>query len=106
MSRPEDESYMQKIEAKNRLGNFCFTGRSTLQEEKLKVKFMGGGKYEIEKAVQETLPLSRPEDESYKQEIEVYREDRELRAGPHRALDSLVTVSGFDILRYVPAMPP
>merc|ERR1712195_334871 len=43
-----------KIEAKNGLENYCFTMRNTLQEEKLKDKFEGDDKDNIEKAVQET----------------------------------------------------
>merc|ERR1712050_738201 len=53
--RAEDESNKQKIEAKNGLGNYCFTMRNTMQEEKLKDKFESGDKEKIENAVQETL---------------------------------------------------
>merc|ERR1711884_449092 len=53
--RAEDESNRAKIEAKNGLENYCFTMRSTLQEEKLRDKFESGDKEKIEAAVHETL---------------------------------------------------
>merc|ERR1712075_43160 len=37
------------------MGNYCFTMRNTLNEEKLKDKFEGGDKEKIEKAVQDAL---------------------------------------------------
>merc|ERR1711862_259772 len=51
----EDSKLKEKVEAKNGLENYCFTMRNTLQEEKLKEKFEGGDKENIEKAVQDTL---------------------------------------------------
>merc|ERR1719446_1359016 len=53
--RAEDEANKCKIEAKNGLENYCFTMRNTLQEEKLKEKFEGDDKDNIEKAEQELL---------------------------------------------------
>ena len=50
-----DEVNKFKIDATYDLGNYCFTMRNTLQEEKLKEKFEDGDKEKIEKAVQEGL---------------------------------------------------
>ena len=44
-----------KVESKNGLENYCITMRNTFQEEKLKEKFDGGVKENIEKAVQDAL---------------------------------------------------
>merc|ERR1712178_429940 len=49
--RAEDEANKVKIEAKNGLENYCFTMRNTLNEEKLKDKFEGGDKEELEGVV-------------------------------------------------------
>ena len=51
--RAEDEQNKGKVEANNGLGNYCFTVRNTLQEEKLKEKFEAGDEKQIEKAVQD-----------------------------------------------------
>ena len=53
--KAEGEANKEEAEAKIGLVNYCFTTRYTLQEEKLKEKFVGGDKEAIEKAVQDAL---------------------------------------------------
>merc|ERR1712054_192147 len=56
----EDEANKQKIEAKNGLENYCFTMRNTLNEEKLKDKFEGDDKDEIEAKQKELEGIVNP----------------------------------------------
>jgi heat shock protein 1/8 len=80
--RAEDEINRSKVEAKNGLGNYCFTMRNTLQEEKLRDKFEGGDKDKIEKAVQETLDWLDKNPFSEKDESEANQKEFEGVVSP------------------------
>merc|ERR1711918_275157 len=80
--RAEDEANKGKIEAKNGLENYCFTMRNTLQEEKLKDKFEGGDKENIEKAVQETLDWLDKNQLAEKEEFEAKQKELEGIVNP------------------------
>merc|ERR1711965_595749 len=71
-----------KIEAKNGLENYCFTMRNTLQEEKLKEKFEGDDKDNIEKAVQETLDWLDKNQMAEKDEFEAKQKELESIVNP------------------------
>merc|ERR1711934_127679 len=80
--RAEDEANKSKIEAKNGLENYCFTMRNTLQEEKLKEKFEGDDKDNIEKAVQETLDWLDKNQLAEKDEFEAKQKELEGIVNP------------------------
>merc|ERR1719230_1023967 len=80
--RAEDEANKSKIEAKNGLENYCFTMRNTLNEEKLKDKFEGGDKENIEKAVQETLDWLDKNQLAEKDEFEAKQKELEGVVNP------------------------
>merc|ERR1711881_464108 len=69
-------------EAKNGLENYCFTMRNTLQEEKLKEKFEGDDKDNIEKAVQETLDWLDKNQLAEKDEFEAKQKELEGIVNP------------------------
>merc|ERR1712195_311440 len=80
--KEEDEANKNKIEAKNGLENYCFTMRNTLQEEKLKDKFEGDDKDNIEKAVQETLDWLDKNQLAEKDEFEAKQKEIEGVVNP------------------------
>merc|ERR1712166_1708175 len=80
--RAEDEANKSKNEAKNGLENYCFTMRNTLQEEKLKDKFEGDDKENIEKAVQETLDWLDKNQFAEKDEFEAKQKEIEGVVNP------------------------
>merc|ERR1712159_51867 len=80
--KAEDEANKCKIEAKNGLENYCFTMRNTLQEEKLKDKFEGDDKDNIEKAVQETLDWLDKNQLAEKDEFEAKQKELEGIVNP------------------------
>merc|ERR1740127_30959 len=80
--KEEDEANKAKIEAKNGLENYCFTMRNTLQEEKLKDKFEGDDKDNIEKAVQETLDWLDKNQLAEKDEFEAKQKELEGIVNP------------------------
>merc|ERR1712232_13005 len=81
-SRAEDEANKGKVEAKNGLENYCFTMRNTLQEEKLKEKFLCGDKETIEKAVQDTLDWLDKNQLAEKDEFEAKQKELEGVVNP------------------------
>merc|ERR1712032_159452 len=78
----EDESNKQKIEAKNGLENYCYSLRNTLQEEKLKDKFEGDDKENIEKAVDEALSWLERNQMAEKDEFESKQKEVEGIVNP------------------------
>merc|ERR1712072_1474399 len=80
--KAEDEANKGKIEAKNGLENYCFTMRNTLQEEKLKEKFEGDDRDNIEKAVQETLDWLDKNQLAEKDEFEAKQKELEGIVNP------------------------
>merc|ERR1712127_251636 len=80
--KEEDEINKAKIEAKNGLENYCFTMRNTLQEEKLKDKFEGDDKDNIEKAVQEALDWLDKNQLAEKEEFEAKQKELEGVVNP------------------------
>merc|ERR1711862_973679 len=80
--RAEDEAQKVKIEAKNGLENYCFTMRNTLNEEKLKDKFEGDDKENIEKAVQDTLDWLDKNQLAEKEEFEAKQKELEGVVNP------------------------
>merc|ERR1712061_852400 len=80
--RAEDESTKAKIEAKNGMGNYCFTMRNTLNEEKLKDKFEEGDKEKIEKAVQDALDWLDKNQLAEKDEFEAKQKEVEGIVNP------------------------
>merc|ERR1719160_2344780 len=53
--KSEDEANKKKIEAKNGLENYCFSLRSSLDDEKFKDKIEAADKEAMEKAIQDAL---------------------------------------------------
>jgi len=80
--KAEDEANKGKVEAKNGLENYCFTMRNTLQEEKLKEKFEGGDKENIEKAVQDALDWLDKNQLAEKDEFEAKQKELEGVVNP------------------------
>merc|ERR1712125_184043 len=80
--RAEDDANKQKVEAKNRLENYCFTMRNSLQEEKLQDKFEAGDKDKIEKAVQDTLDWLDKNQLAEKDEFEAKQKELEGVVNP------------------------
>jgi L1 cell adhesion molecule like protein len=80
--KAEDEANKAKIEAKNGLENYCFSMRNTLQEEKLKDKFEGDDKENIEKAVQEALDWLDKNQLAEKDEFEAKQKELEAIVNP------------------------
>merc|ERR1712184_165785 len=78
----EDSKLKEKVEAKNGLENYCFTMRNTLQEEKLKDKFEGGDKENIEKAVQDALDWLDKNQLAEKDEFEAKQKEVEGIVNP------------------------
>ena len=78
----EDASLKEKVEAKNGLGNYCFTMRNILQEGKLKDKFEGGDKEKIEAAVQDALDWLDKNQLAEKDEFEVKQKEVEGIVNP------------------------
>merc|ERR1712023_246360 len=78
----EDESNKQKIEAKNGLENYCYSMRNTLSEEKLKDKFEGDDKENIEKALQETLDWLDRNQMAEKDEFDAKQKELEAVVNP------------------------
>merc|ERR1712075_26456 len=64
------------------MGNYCFTMRNTLQEEKLKDKFEGGDKEKIETAVQEALDWLDKNQMAEKDEFEAKQKELEGVVNP------------------------
>merc|ERR1712164_35163 len=80
--KAEDDANKLKVEAKNGLENYCFTMRNTLQEEKLKDKFEGDDKDNIEKAVQEALDWLDKNQLAEKDEFEAKQKELEGIVNP------------------------
>merc|ERR1711862_691685 len=78
----EDSKLKEKVEAKNGLENYCFTMGNTLQEEKLKDKFEGGDKENIEKAVQDALDRLDKNQLAEKDEFEAKQKELEGVVNP------------------------
>jgi L1 cell adhesion molecule like protein len=78
----EDEANKQKIEAKNGLENYCYSMRNTLSEEKLKDKFEGDDKENIEKALQETLDWLDRNQMAEKDEFDAKQKELEAVVNP------------------------
>jgi len=78
----EDEQNKQKIEAKNGLENYCYSMRNTLSEEKLKDKFEGDDKDNIEKALQETLDWLDRNQMGEKDEFDAKQKELEAVVNP------------------------
>merc|ERR1719169_119341 len=78
----EDEANKQKIEAKNGLENYCYSMRNTLSEEKLKDKFEGDDKDNIEKALQETLDWLDRNQMAEKDEFDAKQKELEAIVNP------------------------
>jgi len=78
----EDEANKQKIEAKNGLENYCYSMRNTLSEEKLKDKFEGDDKDNIEKALQETLDWLDRNQMAEKDEFDAKQKELEAVVNP------------------------
>ena len=53
--KEQDMKAKDKIEAKNQLEQFCYSVRTTTNDEKLKYKFKPGEKEEIERKINDTL---------------------------------------------------
>merc|ERR1712167_84854 len=80
--KAEDDANKAKIEAKNGLENYCFSMRNTLQEEKLKDKFEGDDKDNIEKAIQEALDWLDKNQLAEKDEFEAKQKELEGVVNP------------------------
>merc|ERR1712232_282412 len=80
--RAEDDANKQKVEAKNRLENYCFTMRNSLQEEKLKDKFEPGDKDKIEAAVKDALDWLDKNQLAEKDEFEAKQKELEGIVNP------------------------
>jgi L1 cell adhesion molecule like protein len=78
----EDDANKQKIEAKNGLENYCYSMRNTLSEEKLKEKFEGDDKENIEKALQETLDWLDRNQMAEKDEFDAKQKELEAVVNP------------------------
>merc|ERR1712087_949835 len=78
----EDQANKEKIEAKNGLENYCYSLRNTLQEEKLKDKFEGDDKANIEKAVEDALSWLERNQMAEKDEFESKQKEVEGIVNP------------------------
>jgi len=67
--KDEDKKYQERVSAKNGLESYCFSIRSTLNDEKLKDKIDSGDREKVEKAVKDTLDWLNNNEEADKDEF-------------------------------------
>lgn len=76
--KQEDEQVKKKVEAKNKLENYSYQMRNTVDEDKLKDKISSEDKETIENACKETIAWL---DEHQEEEAEVYEEKEKTLSG-------------------------
>lgn len=80
--KAEDEAQKTRIDAKNTLENYCFSMRSTLDEEKIKTVIDSADKETAEKAIKETLDWLDKNQLAEKPEFDSKMKDLEAICNP------------------------
>jgi L1 cell adhesion molecule like protein len=78
----EDEANKKKVEAKNGLENFCFTIRTTIDDEKMKGKISDEDKAALEKITEETLDWLEKNQLAECEEFEAKQKEVEAISNP------------------------
>eukprot|EP01133_Synstelium_polycarpum_P010313 gene10313-12025_t len=80
--KSEDEANRTKVEAKNKLENYCFTVRSSIKDDKISAKLSEEEKNMLETAVDEELKWLDSNQTAEKEEFEHHQKELEAKVNP------------------------